>query len=87
MDFYGLNTYEQKARFWKEKYDSERAALGHTLTKLPNMTADIIRMHYLENKTLSEIAKLIGKSISTVRNHHDLGIFKIYQVFQSKKEI
>lgn len=85
MGFYGLNSYEQKAAYWKDKYEQDWTSLNLALCMLPEITAEVIRMHYMEGKTLDEICSIIGRSISTVRNHINLGIFRIFQQLENKK--
>jgi DNA-directed RNA polymerase specialized sigma24 family protein len=53
--------------------------LRHALTMLKPETATVLRLHYAESKSLKEIGSLIGKSNSTVRNHHNRGIFLVFQ--------
>jgi RNA polymerase sigma factor (sigma-70 family) len=51
---------------------------------LPEDTAHVLRLHYLEKRSLKEISGMIGKSISTVRNHQGRGLFLLHRHFIKK---
>jgi DNA-directed RNA polymerase specialized sigma24 family protein len=56
--------------------------LRYALTMLKPETATVLRLHYAEGKPLKEIGSIIGKSNSTVRNHHNRGIFLVFQYLE-----
>jgi DNA-directed RNA polymerase specialized sigma24 family protein len=43
---------------------------------IPGDTDRIMQLHYKEGKSFREIAKIVGKSISVVYNHHHRGLYE-----------
>jgi DNA-directed RNA polymerase specialized sigma24 family protein len=82
MKPYGLKNYQQQSAYWRKMQQQNPAALGNALMMLKPQTATVLRLHYAEGKTLNEIGNLIGKSNSTVRNHHNRGIFLVFQYLE-----
>jgi len=68
--------------FWKElAIERGLSEIEKGFCTLKPDSARVLKWHYIEGYSLHEIATLIGKSISTVRNHHNRGIFLLHQYF------
>jgi len=82
MKPYGLKNYQQQSAYWRKMQQRNPTALGNALTMLKPQTAAVLRLHYIEGKPIKEIGSIIGKSNSTVRNHHNRGIFLVFQYLE-----
>lgn len=51
------------------------------LDSLHPADAKVLRWHYGEGRDFTEIASLLGRSLSTVRNHQARGLFRLQQYF------
>jgi RNA polymerase sigma factor (sigma-70 family) len=77
-----LNTNNARQDFWKNsKSEVPDRTFNEALKSLHPVSALVLRLRYEEDYELNEIAQIIGKSISIVRNHHNRGIFKLQQFF------
>ncbi len=61
----------------KTNISEKMLSLISVCSNLPKDTVRVLELHYLNQVPLKDICGIIGKSISTVRNHHDRGIFLI----------
>lgn len=77
-----LHNNKQRRAYW-EQLTSEHtpAIIEQALKTLPTDTAQVLRWRYAEGHALKDIVLLLGKSISIVRNHHNLGMFRLFQHF------
>ncbi|MES1249332.1 MAG: sigma factor-like helix-turn-helix DNA-binding protein [Chitinophaga rupis] len=77
-----LNTNRQRRDCWEKICGTfSRAEIEKALDDLEPITARVLRLHYLENYPLTEIGSLIGRSVSVVRNHQRLGIYRLSKYF------
>jgi DNA-directed RNA polymerase specialized sigma24 family protein len=79
-----LNSYQQRKAYW-EKLLNEVGIneIEHALSNVQADTTRVLRWHYLDNYTFKEIAHLLNRSISIVRNHHDRGVYKLHKHFSN----
>jgi len=82
MKPYGLKNYQQQSEYWWKMQRRKPTALRNAVTMLKPETATVLRLHYVEGKPLKDIGRMIGKSNSTVRNHHNRGIFLVFQYLE-----
>jgi DNA-directed RNA polymerase specialized sigma24 family protein len=77
-----FNTNKERRAFW-EKITREHSPekIEEALDILAPDTARVLRLHYQQLYTLTQIVPLINRSISVVRNHHNRGIFRLGQYF------
>lgn len=77
---------DELKRFWKRKRvdmgdldavrngnDSGDSGLAEALFKLPVKYKDVLYLHYIEGYTVREMAKLLRRNESTLRNHLSAG--------------
>lgn len=50
--------------------------------KLPPETLQVLELYYLEQKTLKEIAVIMNKSMTVVRNHRNRGLFLLKAYYE-----
>ena len=60
-----------ETEFWSR----EKETIFSYLHLLPPSISQTLQLHYFENIPIAEIARMIGKSTSTIRNYHSRGIF------------
>jgi DNA-directed RNA polymerase specialized sigma24 family protein len=82
MKPYGLKNYKLQTAYWQKVQQRKPAGLLKAMSLLKPEIATVLRLHYVENKPLKEVGVLIGKSMSTVRNHLNRGIFLIFQYLE-----
>ncbi len=77
-----FNTNTERRAYW-EKINRENSSekIEEALNSLPTDTTKVLRLHYQQLHTLKEIAPIIQRSISIVRNHHNRGIYLLGQYF------
>lgn len=80
MQFSGLNTNKERRRFW-ESIAAEKKGLEKALSAIGPVSAQVLIWHYTEGYSFREITQLLNRSISTVRNHHNRGIFELQRHF------
>jgi RNA polymerase sigma factor (sigma-70 family) len=61
--------------FLIKQNDEKLTLLLSSIQILPPDTARVIQLYYYRKLSLKEICVIMDKSISTVRNHHNRGIF------------
>jgi DNA-directed RNA polymerase specialized sigma24 family protein len=83
--YYGLNTISQKNDYWRKIIAEEPMVLADAIASLNLETAKVIRLYYIEGKSMQDISLIIKKSISIVRHHHSRGIFLIYHIIDKRK--
>lgn len=84
----GFKTNKARRAYWQKINTQQDAAeIEKALNTLPADTAHVIRLHFQQGHSLNEIAHLIHRSISIVRNHHNRGIYKLSQYFGSDGEL
>jgi len=82
MKPYGLKNYKLQTAYWEKAQLRNPADLVQAMGLLRPEMATVLQLHYLEGKTFRQIAGIIGKSLSTVRNHLNRGIFLIFQYLE-----
>lgn len=79
------NNRERKA-YWQSLTERYTAAqVEEALQSLPAATARVVRLHHRQGRSLKDIAALTGRSVSTVRNHYTLGMYRMTQYFGEGK--
>ena len=76
---------EQRRAFWHqmiEKYSP--AEIEEALNTLHPDAARVLQLHYLMKYPLKDIGKIVNRSMTVVRNHHNRGIFKLHQYFERR---
>jgi RNA polymerase sigma-70 factor, ECF subfamily len=58
--------------------------LEEKLKKIPDIYRVILLMHYKEDFSLQEIAKILDKPYNTIKSQHQRGLMKIRELFQDK---
>jgi RNA polymerase sigma factor (sigma-70 family) len=74
-----VSSPQDRRDFWdwiRQTYNRE--ILEKALQKLHPVDAMVLRWHYQEDRSLKEVALLLGRSISTARDYNNRGIFKLY---------
>jgi RNA polymerase sigma-70 factor, ECF subfamily len=56
--------------------------LEEKLKKIPDIYRVILVMHYKEDFSLQEIAKILGKPYNTIKSQHQRGLMKLKKLFQ-----
>lgn len=51
--------------------------------KLPAETLKVLELHYMQQKPLKEVCEIMGKSMTTIRNHRDRGLMLLRQYQES----
>ncbi len=69
----------------KKQNEKEMFILLTSIEILPSETAKVLRLHYDSKLSLKEICMVMNKSISTVRNHHNRGIFLLKKYHRENK--
>jgi len=71
-----LPTSKKTLSYWGELVGiPEKMAFVRAVRHLPAQTYKVLMLHYGQQKSIKDIAVITGKSVSTVRNHHNRGIF------------
>lgn len=80
MQYSRLNTNQDRRDFWERlSGEQEGKLLEEALAAIDPVSARVLRWHYMEGYSLQEITRMLNRSISTVRNHHNRGIFELQQ--------
>lgn len=80
MQFSGLNTNKDRRNFWEAiAVEKGRKVLEEGLSAIGPISAQVLRWHYVDGYSLQEITRMLNRSISTVRNYHNRGIFELQQ--------
>lgn len=58
--------------------------LEEKLKKIPDIYRIILIMHYKEDFSLQEIAKILDKPYNTIKSQHQRGLAKLKELFQDK---
>lgn len=78
--FSGLNTIAQRKEFWETlTRENGMEWMTQALTSIDPVNAKVLTWHYVDGYSFSEITLLLQRSISIVRNHHNIGIFQLQQ--------
>ncbi len=87
MQFSGLNSNKQRREFWEELCRERTGQeLSEALAAIDPTSAQVLKWHYTDGQSFEAITKLLNRSISTVRNHHNRGIFELQQYFLKKEQ-
>jgi RNA polymerase sigma-70 factor, ECF subfamily len=55
--------------------------LGEKLKEIPDIYRIILTMHYKEDFSLQEVAKILGKPYNTIKSQHQRGLAKLKELF------
>ena len=78
----GLNTNKERREFWQKLSEEKgNAWLLEALSAIDANSNKVLRCHYFENQSLKSVTSLLHRSISTVRNYHNRGVFDIQQYY------
>jgi DNA-directed RNA polymerase specialized sigma24 family protein len=70
--------FSARLQEWKESRDHA--------TDLPEISRMILQACYEEGKSLAEIAAVHHRSLSTIRHHHDYGLFLLRRLNSSGEQ-
>jgi DNA-directed RNA polymerase specialized sigma24 family protein len=70
---------------FKMQNDDDLNLLLSSINILPPDTAKVIRLYYHGKLPIKEICVVMNKSISTIRNHHNRGIFLLKKHVEKNK--
>lgn len=80
-----LNTNKQRNAYWK--YICEHYSDEQMIKALATLKADAVKvlsLYYCNQLSFKEIAKAMNKSVSVVRNHYIVSIFRLYAYFNPR---
>lgn len=80
-----FNSNKERKAYWEmieSMYPVEE--LNRAMDTLKEDTKKVLCLHYRQKYSLVQITKLINRSITVVRNHHNRGIYKIYRYFNPR---
>ena len=80
-----LNTNKQRDAYWKYicgHYSEEQMAKA--LATLKADAEKVLDLHYCHQLSFIEIARVMNKSVSVVRNHYITSIFRLYVYFNPR---
>lgn len=81
-----FTSQKERQTFWLlmcERYSP--AEIEEALLSLQRDTLRVLQLHYLMKYPLKDIAKIMNKSMTTVRNHNARGIVKLRKFFERKE--
>jgi RNA polymerase sigma factor (sigma-70 family) len=82
MQHSGLNNNKDRRKFWESMADEKGdKTLQEALSKIDPTSAQVLTWHYIDGYSFKEIAALLNRSISIVRNHHNRGMFELQQYY------
>ncbi len=82
-----LNSNKERREYWDylaRTYSQKK--LNEAFGLLDEQTREVIELHYKANHPLTDITRLINRSITTVRNLQLRGIYKLYCHFSATNE-
>jgi DNA-directed RNA polymerase specialized sigma24 family protein len=82
-----LNTNKERRECWEEinrSHSSEEIAKA--MAALKQDTQTVIRLHYIYNMSLKDITQSINKSMTVIRTHQCMGIYKLWKYFQQEEK-
>ncbi|HMR82863.1 MAG TPA: sigma factor-like helix-turn-helix DNA-binding protein [Niabella sp.] len=73
---------KQRQAFWQQMMQQYTAAeVEKALHTLPVEVEKVLRLYYFNAMSFSDIADKMDRSISVIYNHHNRGIYKLWQYF------
>lgn len=91
VDFFPLSTEiipSQEKSILDQICDKESLQqVKEAIRELPDIYKDIIRMHYLSNLSLKDIARMYDLSYAAVKKRHTRGIDKLIELIQKKEKL
>lgn len=83
-----LNTNNDRRKFWESlTAEKDDFILKDALRMIDPVSAKVLTWHYTEGYSFQEITGLLQRSISTVRNYHNRGMFELQQYYWAKNEL
>lgn len=82
-----LNSNKERLAYWNlavEKYTARE--IEEALQSMQPGTARVLQLHYAMKYPLKDVAKIINRSMTIVRNHQNRGIYKLYKYFEETKK-
>lgn len=79
----GLNSNQERQAWWEEmnrRYTREE--VEKAIATLKQDTQTVIRSHYEQKIPLKEIVLILKRSMTVVRSHQCMGIFKLSKYFE-----
>ncbi|HLX92976.1 MAG TPA: sigma factor-like helix-turn-helix DNA-binding protein [Puia sp.] len=77
-----FNSNKERSAYWEEMCRQySESAVKQAIDSLKQDTQEVLHLHYGKGHSLSEIATIMNKSITVIRNHHNRGIFKLHRYF------
>lgn len=72
----------ERRAYWDVMIQSySPAQVEEALDRLPPDTSRVLQLHYLMKYPLKDIAPIINRSMTVVRNHHNRGIVRLFKHF------
>lgn len=77
-----FNSNKERKAYWERLIkDYSNAEINKAFDNLKTDTAKVVRLCYQQQYSLKEIAVIMNRSITVIRNHHNRGIYKLYRYF------
>lgn len=77
-----FNSNKERVAYWERLVkEYPEAELNQAFETLKLDTAKVIKLCYQQQYSLKEIAVIMNRSITVIRNHHNRGIYKLYRYF------
>lgn len=82
----GLNTNRERLAWWEEMHQRYTPQeIAEAIATLKPDTQTVIRLHYEQNIPLQDIVPILKRSMTIVRNHQCMGIYKLWQYFSKSQ--
>ncbi len=77
-----FNSNKERKVYWERLMkDHPVSEINQALNTLKPDTAKVVKLCYRQQYSLKEIAAIMNRSITVIRNHHNRGIYKLYRYF------
>jgi DNA-directed RNA polymerase specialized sigma24 family protein len=77
-----FNSNNERKAYWETLIkEYSPAQLERAFNSLKVDTAKVIDLRYRQQYSMKEIAIIMNRSITVIRNHHNRGIYKLYRFF------
>lgn len=81
-----FNSNKERRAFWEEMHKKYSAAqINAALETLKPDSVKVLLLHYSDGHGLPQIAVLMQRSVTVIRDHHNRGIYKLHKYFEARK--
>ncbi len=81
-----INTMKEKKAYWQLMLATQSAEeIEKALLSMPVPISTVLQYHYLMKYSFKEIVGVMQLSITTIRNHHNRGIYLLAKHFGDYK--